>query len=220
MRGAPRRLAGMRFTTFLIIVFVLCGTGRRGYAQDEIPKAVLNFYGPDEQRQELNPNAPAETKQFGQFDGIWYCTEQMPDPDTGELKETSTAYWAWKYILGGYGVQDFHYQGKNESPFWIYFKRDLILTQIRIYDPREEVWKVAFINNHAGQGPARVFGRFTAYGDGDDVIMDWDPQDPANLKRITFYDIERESFEWKVENSVDEGKTWKLLSRISAKRLQ
>lgn len=208
----------MKRTFFSLVALLVLLIPNRVKAQstDTIPAAVTDFY---KVMVKPNPRAPAETAQFGQLEGIWYCQGYEPD-ESGGLKPSGTAYWAWKYILDGYGVQDLWYQGKNESLYYDFFKRELMLTQIRVYDVNKKQWKVAFINNHAGEVPGRMFGLFSAYAEGDDVIMDFEPRDPELLKRIVFYDIKQKSFQWKVEVSQDEGKTWKLTSYINATRLK
>lgn len=183
---------------------------------DDIPQAVKEFY---ETESTINKRAPTETAQFGQLSGIWYCTQYKRNAESQEFEEDSRAYWAWKYILDGYGVQDFWYQGEKETPYHKFFQRDLMLTQIRVYDTKEEVWKIAFINNNAGEGPGRIFGLFTAKADGDEVVMEWDPQDPDDLKRIIFYDITEDSFSWRVEQSKDAGESWAVTWKISADKL-
>lgn len=205
----------LRFTIICLYI-VLTSTWLIAQSADTIPGAVKAFYGLPIKP---NPKAPSETAQFGRLEGIWHCKGFEPDGNGG-LKPSGSAYWAWKYILDGYGVQDFWYQGENESQYWSYFKRELMLTQLRIYDVNEKIWKIAFINNNAGEVPGRMFGLFTAQANGDDMVMQFEPQEPELLKRIVFYDIDQESFKWKVEVSQDKGETWKRTSYISATRIK
>ncbi|MEO9850168.1 MAG: hypothetical protein ABJH72_12690 [Reichenbachiella sp.] len=205
--------------TFPLIAILFCFQ-LYGQIPDSIPAPVLDFYGSGVYANQINDRAPVETRQFGQLNGIWYCTGTMPDPLGKVDKVTYTAFWAWKYILDGYGVQDFWFQGKNEFLYWNYFKRDMMLTQLRVYDTKEKIWKVAFINNNAGEVPGRMFGTFTAQEQAEGVVMDFMPRDTTNMNRIIFFDITEESFEWRVENSKDSGETWKVMSTISAKRMK
>ncbi len=207
----------MKFNRLLILV-VASFFGLRGLAQsaEEVPKAVKEFY---DLQYSVNERTPEEVAQFGQLNGVWYCTQYKLNQESKEFEVDSKAYWAWKYILDGYCVQDFWYQGEKETPYYKFFKRDLMLTQLRVYDPEEKIWNVAFINNNNREGPGRVFGLFKAYAEGDEVIMDFEPQDPENYRRITFYDITDETFEWKAELSKDEGKTWNVTWKISAKKI-
>lgn len=204
----------------ILLLAISVSTSVIAQVPDSIPSPVLDFYDLAKVIKTPNPKAPKAVEQFGQLYGIWYCEGTMPDP-LGQVEQvTYHAFWAWKYILDGYGVQDFWYQGKNEWPYWKYFQRDLMLTQLRVYDTQDSTWYISFINNNAREVPGRVFGNFTARAEGMDMVMDFVPQDSANLKRIVFYDITDESFMWRMENSKDDGNTWTVRSTISAVRVR
>lgn len=205
----PPRIA---FLGFIMFVYAPA----MSQTAESIPTTVLNFYGDSAT---VNPRAPIETRQFGQLKGIWYCTQYNKDSVSGEFKVFSKAYWAWKYILDGYGVQDFWFQGENEIPYYKYFKRNMMLTQIRVYDTEEKLWKIAYINNNAGEIPGSMFGRFTAKGEGDEVTMYFEPNDAEILRRIIFYDVTDESFQWRVEVSNDLGKSWEVTWKIEGTKL-
>ncbi len=198
---------------FVFLIFCLNGSAQ---SIEDVPQAVKQFYN---LQYTINDRAPEEVAQFGQLSGVWYCIQSKYNQESQEFEEDSRAYWAWKYILDGFCVQDFWYQGEKETPYYKFFKRDLMLTQLRVYDPVEKIWNVAFINNNNRVGPGSVFGLFKAYAKGDEVIMEFEPQEPENYRRITFYDINDETFEWKAEQSKDEGKTWNVTWKISAKKI-
>ena len=130
------------------------------------------------------------------------------------------AFWAWKYILDGYGVQDFFYQGENEFLYWDYFKRESMLTQLRVFNTSDKAWEIAFITNNGGEIPGRMFGTFTATEKAGELIMEPPQQNAVNLRRIVFFDITNNSFEWRSESSTDSGKTWKVNITLSAKRVK
>ena len=191
-----------------------------GGTNDDIPVQVLRFFGDKNQSIKSNENSPIETEQFGQFAGIWYCSGFQPDPLGKEDEVPYVAFWAWKYILDGYGVQDFFYQGQNEFRYWDYFKRDKSLTQLRVYDTMDGLWKIAFITNSGGTIPGRMFGIYTAKMHGKEIIMEPVSQNTDNMSRVVFYDITNDSFEWKAETSIDSGKSWNTTITLSAKRLE
>lgn len=204
----------------LILILTFSTYQLRGQVPDSIPTPVLEFYGDSEFSNQSNEQAPSETHQFGQLAGIWYCTGFQLDPLGKVDKVPYKAYWAWKYILNGYGVQDYFYQGRNEFRYWDYFKRDLSLTQLRVYDTIESLWKIAFIKDSAGKIPGKMFGTFTAKMLGDELIMEPGSQNTDTKNRIVFYDISENSFEWKAEKSDDSGKTWTVSMSLSAKRVK
>jgi len=144
----------------------------------------------------------------------------MPDPLGKVDKVPIKAFWAWKYILDGYGVQDYFYQGENEFLFWNYFKRDSILTQLRVYDPTDNMWKISFITNNGGEIPGKMFGTFNAKEQSGELIMEPSERNSDKLSRIVFFDITANSFEWKSETSTDSGKSWTVISTLSAKRIK
>ncbi|MEP1096043.1 MAG: hypothetical protein ABJG78_13095 [Cyclobacteriaceae bacterium] len=192
-----------------------------GQVPDSIPSAVLDFYGSSASSNRVNEKAPSETIQFGQLAGIWYCSGFMPDPMGKVDKVPFKAFWGWKYILDGYGVQDFFYQGKNEFLYWDYFKRDMSLTQLRVFDPTENMWKISFITSGAGEIPGgKVFGTFTAKDESGELRMESPQQNPDKLSRIIFYDIKDNSFEWRTETSTDSGKSWTVTTTLSGRRVK
>jgi hypothetical protein len=212
----------MNYSKILPILFLVTFSINQLRAQvpDSIPTPVSDFYSGTELSNQPNEQAPPETKQFGQLTGIWYCSGFQLDP-VGKVDQVPyKAFWAWKYILDGYGVQDYFYQGQNEFRYWDYFKRGLSLTQLRVYDPVDSLWKIAFIKDSAGKIPGKMFGTFTAKMQGDELIMEPDAQNTEVKSRIVFYGMSENSFEWKAEKSDDSGKTWTVLMSLSAKRIK
>lgn len=205
-----------KYKYLFLCCLIALSNGLLGQDRESVPEAVEAFY---DLQYSVNDRAPEEVKQFGQLSGVWYCTQYKLNAETNEYEEDSRAYWAWKYILDGYAVQDFWYQTEKESPYYKFFQRDLMLTQLRVWDVKEEIWKIAFINNNAGIGPGRSFGLFKAYAQGDEVVMEFDPQEPDNFRRITFFDMTDDSFEWKAERSTDSGETWSETWKISARKI-
>nr|WP_321236158.1 hypothetical protein [uncultured Psychroserpens sp.] len=201
----------------IVTLFYFHGNGQ---IPDSIPSVVLDFYGSSEYSNKINDKAPVETLQFGQLSGIWYCSGFMPDPLGKVDKVSFKAFWAWKYILDGYGVQDFFYQGKNEFLYWDYFKRDASLTQLRVFNTSKKIWEVAFITNRGGEIPGNVFGIFTAKEHAGELIMEPSQKNSDKLTRIVFYDFTETSFEWRAEISTDSGKSWTVTTRLSGKRMQ
>lgn len=217
---SPKHVYMKHSKTIFILLLYLISSQLVGQATDSIPASVVDFYGDSATSNKVHEFAPVETVQFGQLAGIWYCTGFMQDP-LGKVDTVPyEAYWAWKYILDGYAVQDYFFQGKNEFRYWDYFKRGTSLTQLRVFDTKESQWKIAFITDNGGKMPGRFFGTFTAKMQDGELIMEPSSQNPDKLSRIVFYDMGENSFEWRSESSEDAGKTWIVTIRLSGKRLQ
>ncbi|MEP5614185.1 MAG: hypothetical protein ABJP45_18170 [Cyclobacteriaceae bacterium] len=205
-------------TSCFLLCALLC-VRATGQIPDSIPPPVLTFYGESSSSWEANDMAPSEMNEFGRLVGIWYCSGTTPDPQGGDEILPYNGFWAWKYILDGYGMQDFFFQGENEFLYWKYFKRDLALTQIRSYDPNEKIWKITYITNNADQ-TGNVYGTFTAKSEGDDMIMKPPKTGTRSEARVIFSEITENSFEWRAESSTDDGKTWVVGATMSAKKLK
>ena len=214
--------ASSLFIAGLTCAWVVSGRAPASQEVGSLPAAVESFLGASSEDPfgTLHPDAPPETGRFGDLVGVWECTEYRRDPRTGELAPTGQAIWAWKYVLGGFGLQDYWYQPPETYPAAGLLGRGLEMTQLRVYDPQEERWHVAMINNTARRTPGRVFATFTIVEVGEELVMDFGPVRPDREQRIVFHDLAQEEFQWRYEFSTDGGKTWTLGSRIEARRLR
>ena len=168
---------------------------------------------------ERHEKAPAEIEQFGQLVGVWDVEPEMR-AQTGAWMPSKPGVWVWKYAIDGFAVQDLWYQSKDNLPMYMAnLGRDYMLTANRVYDVANKKWQVAWMANGAGQVMGMDFGTFTAAKEGDAIVMNSPPEDKAfGLQRVTFYEISKDSFKWKSEYSMDEGKTWNEVMRLTAKR--
>ena len=168
---------------------------------------------------EINEKAPAETLQFGQLAGIW------------EIENTAwfqgkwyccwRAAWGFKYILDGYGVQDYWMQLEEDLPPPMkQIARNSSLSQLRVYSKKDKKWSVSWISNGAGETGGSDYGRFEAFKKDDEMIMIPPKIEGKPLSRIIFYDIKKDSFMWRSEISEDEGKTWQPRTYIKATRIK
>ena len=161
--------------------------------------------------------APPETEQFGRLVGLWTVETEMAGM-TGELVESAPGIWAWKYAIDGFAVRDLWYQGAdNLPPYMANLGRDYLLTANRIFDVASKRWQVAWMANGAGSVMGADFGTFTAVLEGDEIVMTSAPG-PFGTQRVVFHEIGADSFRWKSEYSMDEGKTWRLVMRMHARR--
>ena len=185
----------------------------------QIPPEVSSFMEGARTENTHHPAIPAETEQFGKLVGVWECVETQLDPRTGEVRQEARAIWAWRYVLGGFGLQDFWYQSPEDYPYSAQMGRGLGLLQLRVFDSRAGVWRVAMINNTGGQTPGQVFRTFTARAVGEELVMTFDQQADGPTRRIVFSNISANRFEWRAEMFGPDGEDWVVLSRIVGTRV-
>ncbi|MEM9680338.1 MAG: hypothetical protein AAF901_08450 [Bacteroidota bacterium] len=144
----------------------------------------------------LNPDAPKETIQYGQLIGEWDIIfyGRVNDSTWAESK----ANWIFKYILDGYAVQDYwtNFSDKEKFPQ----SKDLLGTNVRIYNPKLKEWQCVWIEN----GTNSIDGIWKSYKNEKDHIV---LKDNNNSWVITFYNITSESFDWKWDFIQKDGST-------------
>ena len=131
---------------------------------------------------QLNPDAPTETEQFQFMIGKFKCQDSLLI--NGNWKQ-STATWESSYILNGFGIRDTY---RNDS---------YAGTSIRFFNTSKKKWDVYFFG---------MPGEHTGLWEGEKVdgkmIM---RQKRSGLNgeslesRLTFYNIDENSFDWKGE---------------------
>ena len=177
--------------------------------------AIQRFLG--EGLGERHEKAPPETEQFGRLAGLWTVETEMAGM-TGELVKSAPGIWAWKYAIDGFAVRDLWYQGAdNLPPYMATLGRDYLLTANRIYDVAGKKWQVAWMANGAGSVMGADFGTFTAALEDGKIVMTA-PPGAFGLQRVVFHEIGDDSFRWRSEYSMDEGKTWRTVMRMHATR--
>ena len=131
-----------------------------------------------------HPEAAPELSDFAFAIGTWACRSRRPQAD-GTMSE-SLMDWRFEYGLNGRTVHD-------------YFEDEVIRGfGVRLFDPTKGEWQVtttsawpnAFSATWSGgrQGQDRVLDLTFKGQEGEDI-----------LSRLTFYAIEDDSFEWKME---------------------
>lgn len=212
----------MRAITLLWILLVVgCPIFSQTQHNSSLPNIIQDFLNQDSLPfGKAAENAPPEISQFGQLAGIWKCSEQTRDVTTGKFTEVGKSFWVWKFILNGFGMQDLWFQPVETYPYSNMLQRDLILTQIRVYDTKEYKWKIAFINNTNRAIPGRVFGTFEAQAKEDHLIMPFTSRDGSQKQRIVFYNISKNHFDWNFEVFDSENQKWKCNYRIVAEKVK
>lgn len=158
---------------------------------------------------ERAPDAPEQLAQMDPLIGAWRITDQERQDD-GSWAPGDGAEWHFYYILDGYGIQDDWIQPATDVD--IPESERVRGTNIRIYDPKEERWEMAWIAK-----PGNSLQTFHAhYADGALIMesVSGTPQD----RRITFYDMTGETFDWTMEIQRPDG-SWLAVYRIHGERM-
>ncbi len=148
--------------------------------------------------EDLNPEAPPETAQFGFLVGEWNCTTKFMKPDGSGYTE-GKAKWTGTYTLNGWAIQD----------YWIGYTPDGKEnhgTNIRTFNPRTKKWDNQWVASGSLQ-----WVYFEAEKVGETMVMiGGEGKDPNGeyIDRNTFYEIGADSWRWRKDRSYDGGKTW------------
>lgn len=131
---------------------------------------------------QLNPTAPPETQQFQFMIGKFKCQDSLLI--NGTWKQ-SIATWESSYILNGFGIKDTY---RNDS---------YAGTSIRFFNSSKQKWDVYFFG---------MPGEHTGLWEGEELdgkMIMRQKRTGANGEnlesRLTFYNIDENSFDWKGE---------------------
>lgn len=145
-----------------------------------------------------------EVEQFGRYLGDWDIRDwQLSRTDGKTWEEQQGARWNFTCVGNGIAVQDFWMP--NAGGFG---------TNLRIYDAETESWNIAWTATGA-PGMTRI----NAFEDENGNIVMKHVHPPQNpLRKITFFPPTENSWDWQLEMSTDEGKTWNAVYKIKATR--
>lgn len=142
------------------------------------------------------PCSYPEAKQFDFWVGTWKA--EWTDKNGNESEGTNTI----KKILGGCVVEE-NFDGNPGTP--------LIGKSMSVYVPRLKKWKQTWVDNSGG------YLDFTGEFEMGKMILSRDFLNKDGKKisqRMVYYNINKESFDWNWERSMDDGKTWKVMWKI------
>lgn len=153
----------------------------------------------------LNPNAPKETMQYGQFVGKWNVEVSNLTREGNWIEDKAT--WEFKFVMGGYAVQDFWERlGKPKEKD----NEDYFGSNIRIYNPESKKWNTVWLES----GNKSIQGIWTSYmNEQQEIIL----HDDTKKWEIKFYNITKTSFDWKWDFKLDDG-TMQTRVKIKAKK--
>ncbi len=161
-----------------------------------------------------NSEAPAELNHWDKMIGKWRTTEEGLKPDGSGWQPSNGADWHFYYTLNGWAVQDEYYSPPLDTAVEDPNKRQMG-TNIRIFDPETKQWIMAW----ATKAGKRV-DIYSATSTDKKIVMLGRPGDTGKFRRITFFDMRGDSFEWTLEFS-DDGKTsWMTVYKIHGKRME
>jgi len=174
---------------------------------------VLAGTPPEVLSESPNPQVPeAVSKQFGLLVGSWSCRGSSRQPDGSWKDNPGEPRWVFYYTLDGHAVQDFWIPAPDSPP------TAAPGTNLRVYDEKADAWNVAWITTTQGG-----FDEFTARWVEDRIVMHGERPArgsfQAHRARITFFEIGKESFDWKYEfSAVGDGQTWTEAARLACRR--
>lgn len=150
---------------------------------------------------------------YGQFVGDWLGEMAEFGPDGAVTMSRWDIRFDW--VLEGRAIQDLWITPVREGREVSWSEPgNRYSTTLRVYDPKIDAWHIIWINP-----PSGYITRQLARKVGDEIIQVADVDDSGSLTRWVYRDITPESFRWCNERSVDQGKSWRLVQEMRAKRL-
>lgn len=168
--------------------------------RENIPRIkLLESTGPDQKYKD-------ELMLFGQFVGDWDIVECRFLKDNGTWGSTSgELHWGW--ILEGTALQDVWYGVAGDA-----HESTEMGTTVRFYDPAIKAWHSIWIS--PSQNTIRSFiGKKV----GNEIVLSTEEPE-GKLEHWIFYDISENSFRWRAEQSVDNGKSWTVREQMEIVR--
>lgn len=160
-----------------------------------------------------NPDAPEQLTHWNKIIGSWSTQEESLKRDGSGWAPSTGALWNFYWALDGWAIRDEYFSPPPDTKMEDPTKRQ-IGTNIRVFNKSKNEWIMAWLTK-AGQ---RV-DVYTAKSDGKTIVMYTPPLTKgAQHRRITFFDMRQNSFEWKMEFSKDGKTNWLEVHRIHGKR--
>jgi hypothetical protein len=133
------------------------------------------------------PSAPEQLRDYANLIGTSGCRSARASSD-GSFPDTVAMSWRFKYILGGFAVQDESW--KDDGTY---------ASSIRQYDADSARWAVTyFASTSAPAAPPT----WTGGNVGGDIVLSRPQPSPfgaPGASRLTFYNISSAAFDWKGE---------------------
>ncbi len=156
-----------------------------------------------------NPNAPEATEHWGKLVGNWDIIFESVDA-SGTVQQEFEGEWNWFYMLNGHAIQDvFILPPRNQAsdPNSIFYG-----VGIRIFDEDSGKWQSVWVDTSN-----KILELREASSTDEKIILHQTNAKGEKL-RISYFDIAKNSFEWKQEVFDEKTETWILTQLIHAKR--
>lgn len=163
----------------------------------------------------FNPDAPTELTHWNKMLGSWITTEESLQANGSGWKDAGTAEWHFFPAMNGWAVRDEYFSPPLSENVEQSSKRQ-IGTNLRVFDKDKQLWLMAWMTK-AGN----TVDLYSAKSDSNQIVMLSKQKTPQGYyARITFFDMQADSFEWKLEWSKDGSNSWFEVHRIHGKRVK
>lgn len=141
---------------------------------------------------------PEEMKGIAHLVGVWDYVMMMKMDMASDKMEKTTGNVTYAYILDG-AAMSAQYDG--DEMMGMKFKGFGLQT----YDREVKQWQMTWTDNMSGRTSI-----YTGQREGDKTIVEGEDMYAGQkwLSRITTFNEKPETFEWRMESSMDTGKTW------------
>jgi hypothetical protein len=158
-------------------------------------------------------DSAAALMHFGQLVGKWKIEQQNRSQDGQSWNGGRAADWNFYWIMGGRAIQD-DWVTPSVSEKDVLDSERSYGTNIRTYDSENQVWNIAWMVS--GGKPVMAI---TAQSTESEIVMLVVGQNSQGFfRRITFFGMKQDSFEWKQEWSEDGKDKWFEVARIHGVR--
>jgi hypothetical protein len=145
--------------------------------------------------------------QFGRYIGDWDIADKTLQQDGKTWADGHGARWHFTCVGNGIAVQDFWMpNGPKDAP------APGVGTNLRIYDPKEERREVTWTATNA-PGKTHIRAKQDTHGN---MVMNYVSPKQNPPRRITFFSPHEKGWDWVMELSFDNGKTWTPVYKIKA----
>lgn len=150
-------------------------------------------------RGKLGP-IPPQMKEFDFIIGDWDVAIRYYAPD-GTVQSEEKAKWHGEHRNGGRMVLDEFTRVDPDGT-----ETSCAIT-LRTFCPDLEEWEMTFLFSQQPGVPQSFRGKFTDGVGCFNTVINLS-EETSMIARIYFHDIKPDSFEWKMEQSLDGGKSW------------
>lgn len=163
----------------------------------------------------FNPHAPIELTHWQKMLGSWLTSEESLQADGSGWKQANNADWHFYTAMNGWAVRDEYFSPPLSEEVEQSSKRQ-VGTNLRVFDKDKQQWLMAWVTK-AG----KTVDLYSAVSDSNQIVMLSQHKTPqGKYARITFFDMQQDSFEWKLEWSNDGKTNWLEVHRIHGKRVK